>query len=172
MRHCWETMSGSYTSQGSTRHGPHNRSMFIGSALQCGSRHGRPNARAWACALPIGKVLPILTSLRACLGVRGHVGQQTRVVGAIAPVGRICHGARARVLGPHAVLPRRRQSFGDEAPVHLGDVARDATALARGLTHRRAPARQAPRPRRRAGRRAGCDARRCRGPRPTGSRGA
>lgn len=80
-----------------------------------------------------GKAAERATSLLgADLGVRGHVFEQARVVGTVAPVGGVGHGAGARVFGAHAVFPGGRQTLGDEALVHLGHEARDAATLARG----------------------------------------
>lgn len=113
------------------------------------------------------------TALRASLGVRGHVGQQTRIVSAIAPIGGISHGTRARVLGAHTVLPRGRQTLVNEVAVHLRDEARDAapSTRRRRITHWGFPDRPTqPRPRHEQRPQALCDAQRCRAPRQTGNR--
>ena len=113
------------------------------------------------------------SALGARLGVRGHVGQQTRIVSAIAPIGGISHGTRARVLGAHTVFPRGRQTLVNEVAVHLRDEARDAapSTRRRRITHWGFPDRRTqPPPRHEQRPQALCDAQRCRAPRQTGNR--
>ncbi len=146
----------SYTSQGPTRRRVlHTTGRITGASDR---RQVQPATR---------------TALRASLGVRGHVGQQTRIVSAIAPIGGISHGTRARVLGAHTVFPRGRQTLVNEVAVHLRDEARDAapSTRRRRITHWGFPDRPTqPPPRHEQRPQALCDAQRCRAPRQTGNR--
>ena len=157
MRHCWETMSGP-----TRRRVLHVAGSYTPRALRITGASDRRQVR------PATR-----TALRTSLGVRGHVGQQTRIVSTIAPIGGISHGTRARVLGAHTVFPRGRQTLVNEVAVHLRDEARDAAppTRSRRITHWGFPDRPTqPPPRHEQRSQALCDAQRCRAPRQTGNR--